>query len=78
MSEYKTRITQLTVTTGDIYAEGATILEIDDHGGGEFITIRQPDAQLGSPTFDHKNWPAVRDAMDQLFKYIEDHENDTE
>lgn len=74
----KTRITQLTVTSGDIYADDATIIEIDDHGGGEFITMRQPGAEQGGLTFDHKNWPAVRDAADQMLKFIEDNENDTE
>ena len=78
MSEYKTRITQLTVTTGDICDDGATILEVDDHGGGEFVTVRQPDAVSNHLNFDDKNWPAVRDAMDQLFKYIKENENDTE
>ena len=78
MSEYKTRITQLTVTTGGIYDDGATILEVDDHGGGEFVTVRQPDAVSNHLTFDDKNWPPVREAMDQLFKYIKGHENDTE
>ena len=78
MNEYKTRITQLTVTSGEIIAEGATILEIDDHGGGEYVTIRQPDAVSNHLTFDDKNWPAVRDAMDQLLRQIKEHENDTE
>ena len=74
----KTRITQATVTTGGIYAEGATIIEIDDRGDGEFITMRQPDQIGNCLAFNRKNWPAVRDAVDQLFKYIKDHENDTE
>ena len=73
----KTRITQLTVTSGDIFAEDATILEIDDEGGGEYVTMRQPGSLRNHLTFDYKNWPAVREAMDQLFKYIEAHENDT-
>ena len=74
----KTRITQLTVTESDIFSEDATILEIDDEGGGEYITMRQPGSIRNHLTFDHKNWPAVRDAMDQLFKFIEENANDTE
>ena len=74
----KTRITQLTVTPGDIYVEGVTIIEIDDYGGGEFVTMRQPDSLNGCLSFDSKNWPAVCDAMYQLFKFIEGNENDTE
>ena len=77
MGEYKTRMTQITVTKSDIFAEDATILEINDEGGGEYVTMRQPDAASNPLAFDHKNWPAVREAMDQLFKCIEEHENDT-
>lgn len=73
----KTRITQLTVTSGDIYAEDATILEIDEAGGGEYVTMRQPESGYNHLIFDHRNWPAVRDAMDQLFKLIKEHGNDT-
>ena len=78
MSKCKTRITQLTVTPDVLFAEDATILEIDDHAAGEFVTMRQPGSIRNHLVFDRENWPAVREAMDQLFKLIEENENDAE
>ena len=65
----KTRITQLTVAPegADLYDDRSTIIEIADEGGGEFITVTQPDG-AAEIRFDADEWPAIRAAVNKLIK----------
>lgn len=65
----KTRITQLTVASEsvELYGDRSTIIEITDEGGGEFITVTQPDG-AAEIRIDADEWPAIRRAIDKLFK----------
>lgn len=65
----KTRITQLTVAPegADLYDDRSTHIEIDDEGGGEFITISQPEA-TANIRIDLGEWPAIRAAVNKLVK----------
>ena len=42
--------------------EGATVVKIDDDGGGEFIEIEQLD---GTVRINAEEWPAVRAAINR-------------
>ena len=65
----KTRITQLTVAPegAGLYDDRSTIIEIADEGGGEFITVTQPDANA-EIRIDADEWPAIRAAIDKMVK----------
>ena len=65
----KTRITQLTVAPdgADLYDDRSTQIEIDDEGGGEFIKVSQPSC-AAEIRFDANEWPAIRDAVNNLIK----------
>lgn len=65
----KTRITQLTVApeSAELYDDRSTIIEITDEGGGEFITVTQPDG-AAEIRIDADEWPAVRAAINKLVK----------
>jgi len=72
MSEYKTRVTRLTVLPeGEpIFSEKATHVEIDDEAGGEFVKVSQifDHAKPGEIGLEPDNWPAIRDAIETLMK----------
>ena len=65
----KTRITQLSVAPegADLYDDRSTHIEIDDEGGGEFVTISQPDNGV-TIRIDPNEWPAIRAAVNKLIK----------
>lgn len=65
----KTRITQLTVAPedADLYDDRSTHVSIDDEGGGEFITISQPET-TADIRIDLDEWPAIRAAVNKLTK----------
>jgi len=66
---YVTRLTQLTVAPdgAGILSEQATIITIEDEGGGEFVTVSQPerDSDIG---IEPVEWPAIRDAIDRMIQ----------
>lgn len=66
----KTRITQLTVAPEgvDLYDDRSTHIEIDDEGGGEFITISRPDSADANIRIDLEEWPSIRAAVNKLVK----------
>ncbi len=72
--EYTIRTTQLTVMPKGkpIFDERATVVEIEDDGGGEFVSLFQArdSAETGSQKIllDPAEWPAVRQAVEQLLK----------
>lgn len=53
-----------------IFDELATIIEIQDDGGGEFLSITQSDSSLaaGEIKIDSNDWPHVRDAIEKMLK----------
>jgi len=68
MPEYETRVTRVHVLPkGDqLFSELATIVEIDDESGGEFVIVRQ---HAGYETREciriaPDEWAAIRDAID--------------
>ena len=53
----------------EIYSERATIVSIDDEGGGEFVCVKQPG--LSNQTelrLDSDEWQLIRQAIDDMFK----------
>jgi len=67
----KPRITQLTVVPEGmpIFDELAITVTIDDEAGGEFVVVRgQTDTHHGSVAINPSEWPALRDAIDQMVK----------
>lgn len=68
MPEYETRVTRVHVLPkGDqLFSELATIVEIDDESGGEFVIVRQQDGHETHPCIriNPDEWAAIRDAID--------------
>lgn len=67
MSKLQTRVTRVHVTPDDIDNERAFSIEIVDEGGGEYLVIRNDSNQLA---IDDQEWPALRDAIDLMFKNV--------
>ncbi len=71
--EYTIRTTQLTVVPQGqpLFDERATVVEIEDDGAGEFVSLFQArdSAETDSPKIrlDPGEWPTVRLAVDRLF-----------
>ena len=70
MREMESRITQVTITPkGEpIFCEGATIIEIADEAGGEFVKVIQNSniIEVGQVAFDVDDWPEVRKQIDAM------------
>lgn len=66
----ETRVTRLHILPeGEpTFSEMATIVEIEDEAGGEFIAIRQQidAAEPGKVLIDREELPAIREAIDRL------------
>jgi hypothetical protein len=78
MSEFKARVLSVNVgVVGEpIFDEKSTLIAIVDEGGGEFLELTQSsDSASGSLRFDSVEWPAVREAIDQMFANISEHES---
>jgi len=79
---YDTRITQLTIVPkGEaLFHEMATIIEISDEAGGEYLTIKQFNdrSKPGEIEIDDQLWPTLRSAIDRMFKEIEAHPQNTD
>ena len=66
---YETRITQITVAPAGqpIFAELATIIEIEDEAAGEFVIVKQPGRDdPGKISISQEDWPVLRDAIDRM------------
>lgn len=64
-------ITQaVTVSRGGIFEDGATVIEIDDLGGGEFVKISQPLSDEKWIGIDAKEWPVIRAQINKMFADI--------
>ena len=77
---YITRVTRLSIMPeGEpLFAEQCTQVEIEDEAAGEFVVVRQQsehvDADRQAIQIAPDEWPAVRDAIDELIIDIEKHE----
>ena len=62
---YETRTISFIVTKKDdhIFSNGATVISIEDDGGGEFISVSQDGEEV---RFDAEEWPVVRSAIDKI------------
>jgi hypothetical protein len=79
---YDTRITQLTIVPNGeaLFHHMATIIEISDEAGGEYLTIKQFNdrSKPGEIEIDDQLWPTLRGAIDRMFEEIESHPQNTD
>ena len=68
--DYEMRVTRVVVLPQgqELFSEQATIVEIDDENGGEFLKVSQ---QTGTETsecigIDHEEWPFIRQTIDAM------------
>ena len=56
-----------------IFSEMATTIKIEDDAAGPFISIQQSSDNLdkGKVNFDEKEWPMVKEAVEELLKVCE-------
>ena len=76
---YVSRVTELTVTpehSTEVFGEHVTVVKIDDEGGGEFVIVQQhpDDPRPGMIQITPGEWPALREAIDQLVAACRDSE----
>ena len=50
----------------EIFHESATFIEIDDEGGGEFVTVTQTSDGYGKIGINPSEWPVLRAAIDKM------------
>jgi hypothetical protein len=55
------------------FSEMATIVTLEDEAAGEFVKVEQP-SQSGAIRIDPQEWPAIRDAIENAFKYATNHD----
>lgn len=70
----KTITTAITVLPAgeDILSEMATIISIDDVGGGPYVVVSQTGrTEIGRFAISPEEWPAVRDAIELMLKMCE-------
>lgn len=77
MGKFKTRITKVTVTPGELFHERGFEVEIVDEAGGEFIQVRSNDAG-GVLRFDIDEWPALCVAIDDMVREIKENKEKSE
>ena len=52
-----------------IFSESATVVRIEDEGGGEYVVVSQESVPgLGNIAINPEEWPALRDAIDRMVK----------
>jgi hypothetical protein len=69
VSDYETRMTRFVVLPKDtpLFSRCATMIEIDDEGGGEYLVISQhPDAGSQRIKIDRTEWPDICKAIDRM------------
>lgn len=54
---------------GEIYDDSVLHIEVEDEGGGEFITISQPP-DFHKVSINPSEWPELRKCIDKLMKQI--------
>ncbi len=52
-----------------IFSESATVVRIDDEGGGEYVVVSQEGVPgRGNVAINPEEWPDIRDAIDRMVK----------
>lgn len=69
-NDMKTRITQITLTPGELFHERAFTISVIDEGGGEFLEVKSLDT-CQTIRVDDDEWPHLREAIDRMFGEIE-------
>ena len=70
MTTFISRVTSMTILPENeaIYSEQATVISIEDEGGGEFLTIEQStDSTHGKITIGIEEWEILRNAIEIMF-----------
>ena len=70
MTAFTSRVTSMTILPENetIYSEGATVISIEDEGGGEFLTIEQvTDSNHGKISIGIEEWEILRNAIEIMF-----------
>lgn len=64
---HQTRVTKMTILPeGEpIYSEGATRIEIDDEGAGEFVVVSQDKGKI---LIDPEEWRPLREAINKMIE----------
>lgn len=72
-SEFESRTTSVTVVKSgeSLLSEYSTRIEINDEGGGEFLSISQPTLKEGI-RIDPSEWPAIRNAIENMVSACRD------
>ena len=82
MTDYIIRQTAWLVAPANdprLFGERSYRIEIDDEGGGEFVTVRDMTShEARQVSIDCEAWPAVRLAIDSAFAEINAHEDKTD
>jgi hypothetical protein len=61
-----------------LFDEYATLIEVDDLGGGEFIKISQPCvAGDGEISIDTDEWSVIREQIDKMIADIKQRDSNT-
>ena len=56
-----------------IFSESATVVRIEDEGGGEYVVVSQESVPgRGNVAINPEEWPALRDAIDRMVKECRD------
>ena len=77
---YITRVTRLSIMPegAPIFSDQCTHVEIEDEAAGEFVVVRQQSEHVDGDgqaiQIAPDEWPALRDAIDELIIDIENHE----
>lgn len=67
--EYQTVLKSIMVKTKEsgINDGGATVISLDDVGGGLFVAVEQDEERIG---INPDEWPLVRDAIEEMLDQI--------
>ena len=50
-----------------IFSESATVVRIDDEGGGEYVVVSQESVPgRGNIAINPEEWPTLREAIDRM------------
>jgi uncharacterized protein YrzB (UPF0473 family) len=73
-TKYQTRVTRLHVLPAGepLFAESATVVEIEDEAAGEYVTVRQQYSDAGTEgnqriaVNDRDEWEAIKAAVERM------------
>lgn len=73
--KYQTVLKSIMVKTkeSDINDGGATVIHLEDVGGGLFVVVEQDEARIG---INPDEWPLIREAIETMLDQISNIESD--